>query len=50
MLQPYTLALAVLKLWARFFKRNTQWPFINLIGKGLEKYIEIKVSQVEVEV
>ena len=39
--QPHTLALAVLKIWGRFFKRNIQWRFINLIGEGLERYIEM---------
>ncbi|OBR14779.1 C2H2 type zinc finger domain protein [Colletotrichum higginsianum IMI 349063] len=33
-----SLSLAVLKIWAHFFKSNTQWPFINIIGKSLEKY------------
>ncbi|OHW99697.1 C2H2 type zinc finger domain-containing protein [Colletotrichum incanum] len=38
---PATLSLAVLKIWAHFFKSNTQWPFINIIGKSLEKYREL---------
>ncbi|KAK8090272.1 C2H2 type zinc finger domain-containing protein [Apiospora hydei] len=39
--EPGSLSLAVLKIWAHFFKSNTQWPFINIIGKSLEKYREI---------
>ncbi|KAK8124896.1 uncharacterized protein PG998_000655 [Apiospora kogelbergensis] len=39
--EPGRLSLAVLKIWAHFFKSNTQWPFINIIGKSLEKYREI---------
>ncbi|KAK8041858.1 hypothetical protein PG993_006381 [Apiospora rasikravindrae] len=38
--EPGSLSLAVLKIWAHFFKSNTQWPFINIIGKSLEKYRE----------
>ncbi|KAK1980686.1 hypothetical protein LZ30DRAFT_594285 [Colletotrichum cereale] len=37
---PASLSLAVLKIWAHFFESNTQWPFINIIGKSLEKYRE----------
>ncbi|KAL1865062.1 hypothetical protein VTK73DRAFT_5517 [Phialemonium thermophilum] len=33
-----SLALAVLMVWAHFFKSNTQWPFINIIGKSLQEY------------
>lgn len=32
------LGLAVLKIWAHFFKSNTQWPFINIIGESLKRY------------
>ncbi|KAK6004827.1 hypothetical protein QM012_007606 [Aureobasidium pullulans] len=32
------IALAVLKIWAHFFKSNSQWPFINVIGQGLAMY------------
>lgn len=35
---PAILSLAVLRIWAYFFKSNTQWPFINTIGDSLEKY------------
>ncbi|KAJ5562904.1 hypothetical protein N7535_002649 [Penicillium sp. DV-2018c] len=38
-LEPASLALAVLKLWARLFGTNTQWPFINVLGQSLEQYI-----------
>ncbi|KAK2051947.1 hypothetical protein LY76DRAFT_366205 [Colletotrichum caudatum] len=40
---PASLSLAVLEIWAHFFKSNTQWPFINIIGKSLEKYREVLV-------
>jgi hypothetical protein len=32
------LGLAVVKIWARIFKRNVQWRFINIIGTSLEIY------------
>lgn len=35
---PASLSLAVLKIWAHFFKSNAQWPFINIIGQSLEQY------------
>ncbi|KXJ96112.1 hypothetical protein Micbo1qcDRAFT_231222 [Microdochium bolleyi] len=35
---PSHLALSVLRIWAHFFKGNTQWPFINMIGKSLQLY------------
>lgn len=38
---PQGLSLAVLKIWAHFFKSNTQWPFINIIGASLERYREM---------
>lgn len=38
-LEPAALGLAVLKLWSRLFKRNTQWPFINCLGQSLEQYM-----------
>lgn len=40
-LEPRGLSLAVLKIWAHFFKSNTQWPFINIIGASLERYREM---------
>ncbi|KAL3472557.1 hypothetical protein BJX99DRAFT_235381 [Aspergillus californicus] len=42
---PAELSLAVLKIWAHFFKSNTQWPFINIIGQSLEAYREILVQR-----
>ncbi|KAL0932476.1 uncharacterized protein CTRU02_213429 [Colletotrichum truncatum] len=42
---PASLSLAVLKIWAHFFKSNTQWPFINIIGKSLEKYRELLIRK-----
>ncbi|PYH98670.1 hypothetical protein BO71DRAFT_425917 [Aspergillus ellipticus CBS 707.79] len=35
---PSSLGLAVIKLWARLFRKNTQWPFINVLGQSLDKY------------
>lgn len=32
------LGLAVLRIWSHFFKGNTQWPFINMIGDSLGKF------------
>lgn len=32
------LGVAVVKIWARIFKRNVQWQFINIIGMSLEIY------------
>lgn len=40
---PASLSLAVLKIWAHFFKSNAQWPFINIIGKSLEKYRDMLI-------
>ncbi|KAL4995910.1 hypothetical protein BDV10DRAFT_202722 [Aspergillus recurvatus] len=40
---PAGLSLAVLNIWAHFFKSNTQWPFINIIGRGLVIYRGILV-------
>ncbi|KAL4900034.1 hypothetical protein BDW74DRAFT_188742 [Aspergillus multicolor] len=45
---PGFLSLAVLEIWAHFFKSNTQWPFINILGHGLEKYREILVQKRQV--
>lgn len=44
---PASLGAAVLKIWAHFFKSNTQWPFINIIGLSLEKYREILLRGAE---
>lgn len=44
--EPATLGLAVLRIWAYFFKSNTQWPFINIIGRSLEKYREMEEETV----
>ncbi|KAJ5573692.1 uncharacterized protein N7459_008119 [Penicillium hispanicum] len=38
-LEPAALGMAVLRLWARLFRRNTQWPFINTLGESLERYM-----------
>ncbi|CAG8214148.1 unnamed protein product [Penicillium olsonii] len=41
---PLNLSFAVLQLWAHFFKSNTQWPLINILGQSLEKYREILIQ------
>jgi hypothetical protein len=38
---PRSLGSAVIKLWARLFRRNTQWPFINVMGESLERYLSL---------
>lgn len=38
---PAALSLAVLRIWAHFFKGNAQWPFINMIGHSLSKYQQL---------
>ncbi|KAI9162862.1 Hydrogen peroxide stress regulator 1 [Paramyrothecium foliicola] len=42
---PKGLGVAVLNIWAYFFKSNTQWPFINIIGLGLEKYKNLVIKE-----
>lgn len=39
--EPASLGLDVLMIWSHFFKSNTQWPFINIIGKSLQEYREM---------
>jgi transcription factor-like protein len=39
--EPAKLGIAVLMIWAYFFKSNTQWPFINIIGRSLQEYREM---------
>ncbi|KKK15442.1 hypothetical protein ARAM_005354 [Aspergillus rambellii] len=39
-LETRSLGFAVIKLWARLFRKNTQWPFINVLGESLERYLE----------
>ncbi|KAF1973730.1 hypothetical protein BU23DRAFT_580206 [Bimuria novae-zelandiae CBS 107.79] len=34
----FRLGLAVLHIWCRFFRGNTQWQFVNNLGISLEKY------------
>lgn len=43
-LDPKGLSFAVLKIWAHFFKSNTQWRFINVIGASLQRYRELLLS------
>lgn len=38
-LGPASLGFAVIKLWSRLFRKNTQWPFINVIGESLRQYL-----------
>jgi hypothetical protein len=33
------LGLAVLNIWCRFFRGNTQWQFVVNLGLSLEKYM-----------
>lgn len=42
---PGKLGIAVLRIWAHFFTSNTQWPFINIIGRGLEQYRQDLIKQ-----
>jgi hypothetical protein len=42
---PALLGLGVLQIWAHFFSSNTQWPFINIIGRSLEKYRNMLANQ-----
>ena len=44
---PAHLGLGVLQIWAHFFSSNTQWPFINIIGRSLEKYRAILANQAQ---
>ncbi|KAF1816890.1 hypothetical protein P152DRAFT_453500 [Eremomyces bilateralis CBS 781.70] len=37
---PFSLGLVVLMIWSRFFQGNTQWPFIVILGKSLQKHGE----------
>lgn len=41
---PSHLALSVLRIWSHFFKGNTQWPFINMIGESLHLYQELLLN------
>jgi hypothetical protein len=36
--EPFALGIAVLNIWCRFFRGNTQWEFVVNLGLGLEKY------------
>jgi hypothetical protein len=38
--EPFALGLAVLNIWCRFFRGNTQWEFVVNLGLGLEKYMQ----------
>lgn len=40
-MEPSSLGFAVIKLWSRLFCRNTQWPFINVLGQSLERYLSM---------
>ena len=43
-LEPASLGLAVIKLWSRLFLKNTQWPFINILGESLKQYLAMLQS------
>jgi hypothetical protein len=36
--EPFALGLAVLNIWCRFFRGNTQWQFVVNLGLSIEKY------------
>ncbi|PSN61441.1 hypothetical protein BS50DRAFT_562336 [Corynespora cassiicola Philippines] len=38
--EPFQLGLAVLNIWCRFFRGNTQWEFVVNLGLSLEKYMK----------
>lgn len=38
--EPCGLGIAVLKIWSRFFKGNTQWQFVVNLGSSLEIYMK----------
>ncbi|RMZ67614.1 regulatory amdA [Pyrenophora seminiperda CCB06] len=38
--EPRALGLAVLNIWSRFFRGNTQWQFVVNLGLSMEKYIK----------
>ncbi|KAF2678458.1 C2H2 transcription factor-like protein [Lentithecium fluviatile CBS 122367] len=38
--EPFELGLAVLSIWCRFFRGNTQWQFVVNLGLSLEKYMK----------
>lgn len=37
---PIELGLAVIRIWTRFFKGNTQWKFVVNLGLSLEIYVQ----------
>ncbi|CBX93737.1 similar to C2H2 transcription factor (AmdA) [Plenodomus lingam JN3] len=37
--EPFQLGLAVLRIWCRFFRGNTQWQFVVNLGLSLERYL-----------
>ena len=39
-IEPFALGLAVLNIWSRFFRGNTQWQFVVNLGLSLERYIK----------
>jgi hypothetical protein len=44
--EPFALGLAVLNIWCRFFRSNTQWQFVVNLGLSLEKYMRTLVHEV----
>ncbi|KAF5853042.1 hypothetical protein GGP41_001604 [Bipolaris sorokiniana] len=40
-IDPAVLGLAVLNIWSRFFRGNSQWQFVVNLGLSLERYIKL---------
>lgn len=38
--EPFQLGLAVLNIWCRFFRGNTQWQFVVNLGISIEKHMK----------
>lgn len=38
--EPFALGIAVLNIWCRFFRGNTQWQFVVNLGLSLEIYMK----------
>ena len=41
--EPFALGLAVLNIWCRFFRGNTQWQFVVNLGMSLDIYMKALV-------
>lgn len=42
---PSKLGLSVIRVWSHFFRSNTQWPIINMLGESLDGYLKILLSR-----